>query len=194
MAPDRPGSAARHEKAAEHPDGGRFSRSVRPEEAEYLPLLDLQADIVHGDEITERAAQVLYLDGYLDIIHPVPPVLPRRPARLFVRAMKMSSREGRMALLLVTVIPSAVRRSTTLSDHPLLAKGDMQPVTVNGDALDPDLCAHYLPRCPGVRRQYLFHGQAQTRPRAERLVNEEQSPFIHEPDSRASLRLVEISR
>src|SRR5208283_328227 len=68
----------------------------------------------------------------------------------------------------------------------------MEPIAIDGNALDANFSAHDLARSPGIRCEYLFHGKAQARPRSERLVHEEQPSFIHEPDPRASLCLVEV--
>ena len=51
------------QQAAQHPDGGRFSGAVAPEEAEDLALVDRERHVVHGDETAEAARQVVDDNG-----------------------------------------------------------------------------------------------------------------------------------
>src|SRR3546814_10267792 len=54
----RAGAAARSEDAGQKPDGGRFARTGRTEEAEDLALGHVERDAVDGDETAEPALQV----------------------------------------------------------------------------------------------------------------------------------------
>ena len=59
--------------AAQHADGGRFAGTVGPEKTEDLPLLDLEADLVHGDEVAELLGDVRESDGWFFSAHGVSP-------------------------------------------------------------------------------------------------------------------------
>jgi hypothetical protein len=54
---DLPGT--RFQQAAQHADGGRLARPVRPQEAIDLATRHGQVDIVHGQQIAEAAGQAL---------------------------------------------------------------------------------------------------------------------------------------
>src|SRR6185503_7914905 len=58
-----PGPASRrNQEAGEHADGRRLARPVGPQEAEDLARVDLEADVIDGDERSERTGQVKGLD------------------------------------------------------------------------------------------------------------------------------------
>src|SRR3546814_15190360 len=46
-------AARRRQKTAEHLEGGRFTRAIRPEQPEYLAARNGEADVVRGGESAE---------------------------------------------------------------------------------------------------------------------------------------------
>ena len=52
-------AARRRQKAGDHPHGGRFSRAVRPQEAQHFAFLDAEGNALHRLEVTEVLLQVL---------------------------------------------------------------------------------------------------------------------------------------
>jgi hypothetical protein len=56
------------------PDRGRLPRPVRTEEAEHLPVADLEGNVVEGDAVAEALAEVVDDEGRCG--HRCPP-LPR---------------------------------------------------------------------------------------------------------------------
>ena len=53
------------QQTAQHPDGGGFARAVGAEEAEDLAALDVQVDMIHGDEAAEAFHQVVDFDSVI---------------------------------------------------------------------------------------------------------------------------------
>ena len=53
------GAAGGQQQAVQHADGGGFARAVGPQKAEDLPLLHLEADVVHRLKSPEMAGEIL---------------------------------------------------------------------------------------------------------------------------------------
>ena len=58
----------RRQNAAQHPYRSGLARSVRAKEAEDLALGDIEADAIHGFEISTPPLQVSYLNGKLWLV------------------------------------------------------------------------------------------------------------------------------
>ena len=56
------------QQAGQHAHGGRLATAVGAEKTEDLPRVDVQADVRHGDEIPEAAAQSQGADRRLPIV------------------------------------------------------------------------------------------------------------------------------
>ena len=56
------------EQAAEHAEGRRFARPVRPEQTEHLAAPNLEADVIDGGEGAELPDQIIDLDNHLAAI------------------------------------------------------------------------------------------------------------------------------
>ena len=52
-------AAGGQQQAVQHADGGGFARAVGPQKAEDLPLLHLEADVVHRLKSPEMAGEIL---------------------------------------------------------------------------------------------------------------------------------------
>ncbi|MNZ46506.1 hypothetical protein D3C78_641890 [compost metagenome] len=63
LAEQRAGSLAGRQQAGEHLHGGGLAAAVGAEEAEDLPALDAETDVIDRNEIAEAAGQVVGLDG-----------------------------------------------------------------------------------------------------------------------------------
>jgi hypothetical protein len=60
---DRERAARRREDRGQNPDRGRLARSVRSQHAQDLAGLDLEAEVVDGDDRTESLLDSVCLDG-----------------------------------------------------------------------------------------------------------------------------------
>ncbi len=189
----RPAPAGRHEQAAEHPYGGRFPRPVRSEKAEDLPLRHLEADLVHGNETAEGAAELVYLDGLFGWLH----------QRSFSAPLFLSCHEGdkdvferrqdrpsspqprcrgeAMAATTASATPASSRPTCSLSPY---------VVTL----LTPGTPAATSRACRPARVSISIMGKWSILLTCRGLARNQELSLVDEPDLRAPLRLVEVGR
>ncbi len=102
----------RPEEAAEHADGRRLSRAVRPDEPEHLPFPDLEVEGTDGFDILESPAEAPGLDGEFRHGPALPLYFPAGPTRIAASAGRPGlSRPSRFSISTLTPKTSLTRSS-----------------------------------------------------------------------------------
>ena len=156
---DRPAPAGRHEQAAEHPYGRRFSRPVGSEKAEDLSLCHLEADLVHGNEAAEGAAEAVYVHGRIRVSASA---VLNPSLRLFLSRHEGDKRvfEGRQDRPLPRHLDAReAMAATTASAASAFSETHVKPVPVGGHAPDAGDAGRDDPRLPPLGGEYLDHGE-----------------------------------
>ncbi len=182
-------AGARREQAGEHLDGGRLAGAVGAEEAEDLALGDLEAHMVDGDEIAERAGEIADLDG-------VGHAASTGAAVSDTSWMNTSSSEGSRSAISWTAMPAAAR--ARLDPGPVaraLGDGQVNDVAEQRRRGARRACAGApRPRGAGRRRCSDTMRPASRRCSATGRVEGDDSPAVEERDPVAALRLVHVGR